>query len=522
MRTIKIKSTYFALIILAFLFAGVSAQTRPYQVSDNQIQILLDRINSRTVDFKIAVDRSLDNSRIDGTVREDSINTLVGNFETAASNLRDNFDSWRSTTADVQDVLDQGRQVNNYILNNRNKRLSTRAENQWTRIRTDLDTLGGYYRIRSNWNNTGNTRFPSDTRFPDDRRSGFDSRITGTYRLNASRSDDVTSAVDRAINASYNSNSRDRLRRNLERRLLSPDTLSIQKSGRQVTLSSANAPSVVLNADGIARTETSANGRTVKTTITSTGNSVRINYEGDRMNDYLVTFESIARDQLRVTRRVYLENQNQTVTVNSIYDKTSSTPDWNMAGNPSYPTNTGNAGGYVIPNNTSIIATLDSTLSTRTQDGDRFTMTVTSPSRYQGAVIEGRAYGQRSGTVSGRANLSLSFETIRMRDGRTYSFAGIVDEVRQPNGDVVSVNNEGTVRDSSQTTKTVTRAGIGALLGAVIGAIAGGGSGAAIGAGVGAGAGAGSVIIQGRDNLELNDGTQFTITATAPASVATN
>src|SRR5690606_15914447 len=108
------------------------------------------------------------------------------------------------------------------------------------------------------------------------------------------------------------------------------------------------------------------------------------------------------------------------------------------------------------------------------------------------------------------------FETIRLRNGGTYSFAGIVDQVREPDGDTVSVNNEGVIRDRNQTTQTVTRAGIGAVLGAIIGAIAGGGEGAAIGAGIGAGAGAGSVILQGRDNLELPSGTQFTLTATSP------
>jgi len=40
------------------------------------------------------------------------------------------------------------------------------------------------------------------------------------------------------------------------------------------------------------------------------------------------------------------------------------------------------------------------------------------------------------------------------------------------------------------------------------------GSGASVGAGVGAGAGAGSVVLQGRDNLELPSGTEFSLTAT--------
>jgi uncharacterized protein YcfJ len=112
----------------------------------------------------------------------------------------------------------------------------------------------------------------------------------------------------------------------------------------------------------------------------------------------------------------------------------------------------------------------------------------------------------------------MDLQSIQYR-GTTYNFAGIIDSAREADGDVINVNNEGTVRDGNQTTRTVTRAGIGAVLGALIGAIAGGGEGAAIGAGVGAGAGAGSVLIQGRDNLQLEAGSEFSIIATAPSNV---
>ena len=156
------------------------------------------------------------------------------------------------------------------------------------------------------------------------------------------------------------------------------------------------------------------------------------------------------------------------------------------------------------------------------QVGDRFAMEVTSPSQYRGAVIEGRVtQSANSGRVSGRANITLEFDTITI-NGRTYRFAGIIDGVTAANGDSITVNNEGTIRDNNQTTTTATRAGIGAVLGAIIGAIAGGGQGAAIGAGVGAGAGVGSVLITGRDAIELGPGSTFNITATAPANVGIN
>jgi hypothetical protein len=145
-------------------------------------------------------------------------------------------------------------------------------------------------------------------------------------------------------------------------------------------------------------------------------------------------------------------------------------------------------------------------------------MTVKQPNEYQGAVIEGYVSGiSRSGRISGRSGMNLNFDTIRLRDGRSYKFAGLLESVRPPNGETVRVDNEGTVEDkNSKTNTTVQRAAIGTAVGAIIGAIAGGGKGAAIGAVVGAGAGAGSVYVQGKDDLDLLNGTEVTIRASGP------
>ncbi|MCA1557477.1 MAG: hypothetical protein LC731_02935, partial [Acidobacteria bacterium] len=98
----------------------------------------------------------------------------------------------------------------------------------------------------------------------------------------------------------------------------------------------------------------------------------------------------------------------------------------------------------------------------------------------------------------------------------TYRFAGVVESVRSPNGDNVRVDNEGSVRDNNQTNRTIQRTAVGSAVGAIIGAIAGGGKGAAIGAAIGAGAGAGSVYVQGRDDLELRNGTELTLRSSSP------
>jgi len=149
--------------------------------------------------------------------------------------------------------------------------------------------------------------------------------------------------------------------------------------------------------------------------------------------------------------------------------------------------------------------------------GFLFTLRVTGPAEFDGATIEGHlSQVERSGRLTGRSQMTLNFDSIRLRDGRTYNFAGLVKGVRNANGEVVRVDTEATVRDTSQTTKTEQRAVIGTAGGAIIGAIAGGGKGAAIGAIVGAGAGAGSVYVQGRNELDLERGTEITIRAGAP------
>ncbi|MEP6704877.1 MAG: hypothetical protein ABJB34_08735, partial [Acidobacteriota bacterium] len=100
--------------------------------------------------------------------------------------------------------------------------------------------------------------------------------------------------------------------------------------------------------------------------------------------------------------------------------------------------------------------------------------------------------------------------------GERYDFAGYLQSIKDQNGKEVKVDNEGTARSDSRTKETAKRGGIGAGLGAIIGAIAGGGTGAAIGAIIGGGAGAGSVVIQGREDVQLMKGSTITVQSTSP------
>jgi hypothetical protein len=233
-----------------------------------------------------------------------------------------------------------------------------------------------------------------------------------------------------------------------------------------------------------------------------------------------VTFNPIDNGaRLSVTRRVYVQGLSRPVVVQSIYERTADVAQFDMNTGPQgYPTTTTSGGEFIVPNGQTLVAVLNDDVSTaNAREGDRFTLTVRQPSNLEGATIDGRVTQiERSGRVSGRSQMTLNFDNIRLRDGRSYRFAGILESVRTAQGDTVRIDNEGGVRDENQTTKTVQRAAIGTAVGAIIGAIAGGGKGAAIGAIVGAGGGAGSVYVQGRADLLLTRGTELSIRATGP------
>lgn len=482
-----------------------NTNTRPYRVTDSSVQSLLSRIETNTDRYRRTVERALDRSKYNNTNAEDNIAQFISDFETQTDELKRKFDSRSSVGGDVSEVLGRAGYIARFM---RNNRLNAAAQRDWKTLQNDLDTLATYYSVSWNWNN-----IPTQTNNRAD--------LNGTYRLNTSLSDNVSTIVTTAVTRYYTGNQRERVRENLERRLTTPNMLAIERVGSQVTVGSNLSQQISFTADGTARTETNNNGRSMRITANTTSdNGVMLNYEGDRMNDFYVTFMPMSNGQLKVMRRVYLENRNETVTVTSVYDKTSPTAQWSSM---NYDNTTGNNSNdqFVIPNNTRLTATLQNLISTKvSQDGDRFTMLVNSPSQYNGAIIEGRVVKtERSGRVTGRATVSLEFDTIRLRNGQTYRFAGLVDTVKNANGENVSVNNEGNVRDNSQTNKTITRGAIGAGIGAIIGAIAGGGKGAAIGAVVGGGAGAGSVLIQGRDDVELQSGSEFSLTATAPSNL---
>jgi predicted glycoside hydrolase/deacetylase ChbG (UPF0249 family) len=120
----------------------------PYRISDKEVEDVIHRLESQSDKFRKSLDSALDKSRFDGTRREDDINAFVKDFYKETKTLHDHFDSHKSTTSDVQTVLDRAAQIDQFM---RRNRLKKDAQKDWTVLRAYLDELARVYNVTWRW-----------------------------------------------------------------------------------------------------------------------------------------------------------------------------------------------------------------------------------------------------------------------------------------------------------------------------------------------------------------------------------
>lgn len=121
----------------------------PYRLSDREVEKILQRIEQQSDRFRSALDSSLDKSRFDGSREEDDINRFVKEYYEQTKRLRDRFKDHKSTSADVQAVLERAASIDSFMRRNRLRK--NNAEREWTRLRTNLDELAQAYNVGWQW-----------------------------------------------------------------------------------------------------------------------------------------------------------------------------------------------------------------------------------------------------------------------------------------------------------------------------------------------------------------------------------
>lgn len=526
----NVRSIFASILVLATVFAaGVSAQNRNERDVRDALRSLTTNLDNFEYDLRYQM-QSTSASNDDVQNASDEVRAL----RDVIRQFQDNFDRRRENRSDVESIISSARTINENVLKSN---MNRRVTEGWDNVRKQIERIASNYNITPDWDGDFD---PQGVR--DNSDMGNQPTITvglsGTYDLDFERSEKVDEVLDSA-------NVRGAQRDELKDKLAAPGQIAIDVRGNQVTLASTTASPVTFTADGTEKTEQGPNGRTVRLRATLSGNTLTVaSLGGD--TDYTITLTSESNGRvLKVSRRITTEGIDQTIFVDSQYNKTDGVA---RLGIDTMNPNSGSGGGYsdndsgttvnnggsttgaptintlprigtfIVANGTTVSGTLENDIDTKvSQNNDRFKLTVTSPDQYRGAVIDGYIAGiNRSGRVTGRSVITFNFERITLKDGKAYDFAGSLQSATDLNGKIIKVDTEGTAKGGSQTKESVKRGGIGAGLGALIGAIAGGAKGAAIGAIIGGGAGAGSTVLTGREDVKLQKGSKLTILSSSP------
>jgi hypothetical protein len=109
---------------------------------------LIGRVEQRTDIFVRQFDRALDNSRADGTRREDRLNEQARELETATDELRREFDrsdSLRENRDEVQRCINIASRIDRAISRGR---VGSGVQNSWRNLRSELNALARAYNVR--------------------------------------------------------------------------------------------------------------------------------------------------------------------------------------------------------------------------------------------------------------------------------------------------------------------------------------------------------------------------------------
>ncbi|MBA2502345.1 MAG: hypothetical protein H0V27_05640 [Pyrinomonadaceae bacterium] len=120
----------------------------------NNVRDAIRRVASRSGEFKDRLDDALDNSRYDGSRREDRLVGVADDFHDTAERLRGRYNNGRNNNnseAEARRLFQLAARIDSFI--SRNNSFDSRVRSQWYSLRQDLNVIANAYNINGNYNN---------------------------------------------------------------------------------------------------------------------------------------------------------------------------------------------------------------------------------------------------------------------------------------------------------------------------------------------------------------------------------
>jgi hypothetical protein len=149
---------------------GYYNRDRYGRYDDRELRDAAQRIKDRSHDLERDVDRFLDNSRVNGTRREDHINSDIHDFRRAADNFKSRVGNGRDlnrSANEARELLGTGEHAEQMLSR---LRVDSRTYADWREIDQDLRLVADIYGLnyRGGYND-GYRRGGYDPRYPDNR-----------------------------------------------------------------------------------------------------------------------------------------------------------------------------------------------------------------------------------------------------------------------------------------------------------------------------------------------------------------
>lgn len=138
------------LMVLTFVSEGNAQrrrESRGKMRSKAEVKAVINRVEDRVDNFVKNYDKSLDRSRLNGSSREDWLNKRARDLESATDELSREFnrgDTWIENKDEVRKCLNIASDIDR---NMKNYRFGAGTENNWSRVRYELNTLADVYNL---------------------------------------------------------------------------------------------------------------------------------------------------------------------------------------------------------------------------------------------------------------------------------------------------------------------------------------------------------------------------------------
>jgi Tfp pilus assembly protein FimT len=148
----SLKKSFGVLMMCCVVLALAAPSFAQWRGSNRYNRTSIDRLirqaENRSNQFAAVFDRALDDTRLNGSIREDRLNDKARELQSRLTIARQEFDRSNNHWAirsQISGAIDAGQSINTVM---RRRNLTPAAERQWSMLKSELNRLASAYGLR--------------------------------------------------------------------------------------------------------------------------------------------------------------------------------------------------------------------------------------------------------------------------------------------------------------------------------------------------------------------------------------